>query len=656
MCGITGFWSTNIRQYEPDRVLDVMVSAIKHRGPDDEGVWTDSDCGVFLGHRRLSVIDLSNEGRQPMLSRSGRYVISYNGEVFNYAELRRQLAAPAWRGHSDTEVMLEAFDQWGVEGAVKRFNGQFAFAVWDVRESVMILARDRLGIKPLYVGRFGDTFAFGSELKSLAAHPSFDGRIDAEAVTRFLELGYVPGALSIYAAVRKVPPGHILEMREPGAGLSSRSYWSVEDVVENRHAGGDGAEEALDGLEQRLRDAVRLRMVADVPVGAFLSGGIDSSLVVSLMMQEASGPVKTFSVGFEEESFDEAPHATRIAQYLGTDHTNLYVKAGDVFDVLNELPRMYDEPFADVSQVPTCLVSRLARQSVTVSLSGDGGDELFGGYGRYVRALRQWSKVSRIPAPLRGIFRGAAAPVAAIERSRLGRSAAYALGRLVNPGVMPGQFARQLELVGSTDALAFYAQSIRLKAGGLSNRGIRNSSRTAASTNVDIGKGLSFLESMMLTDTLAYLPDDILVKVDRASMDVALEVRVPFLDHRVVEFSWSVPEDLKMRDGQTKWLLRQLLKRYVPERMFERPKQGFAIPLGAWLRGPLRDWAESLLADRQVAAGGLVDPTSVKAIWKAHLAEKGDFEMLLFRIISLQQWLDQKGESSTNRLTAASIT
>ncbi|HUF10718.1 MAG TPA: asparagine synthase (glutamine-hydrolyzing), partial [Rhodothermales bacterium] len=545
MCGITGFWSREVPSYEPRETLEMMISTLSHRGPDDEGRWSDPDGRLHFGHTRLSVIDLSAEGHQPMVSRSGRFVITFNGEIFNFEDLKKDLGSSGWRGHSDTEVMLAAIEQWGVERAVAHFNGQFAFALWDTFDRVLFLVRDRIGIKPLYFGQFNETIVFGSELKALRSHPEFVHDLSPQAVVDFLELGYVPSPLSIYSNVQKLPPGHILKLTRPGALVETVPFWSAREVVAGRdpHRGTDA--EIVDDLEALLRDSVRMRLVADVPVGAFLSGGIDSSLITSLMTRESRGKVRTFSIGFEEAEYDESPYATDVASHLGTDHTNLYVTSDDVQDLLTELPRMYDEPLADVSQLPTALVSRLARKSVTVSLSGDGGDELFGGYSRYERAIRYWRLVSKIPSLLRRLAKGVAGPTAAFESSKFGMDASFALSRSLLRPAMPGQFARQIELVGSADGWEFYNRGIRLNAGSLTSGALRGKAADDLPPAFRSFDGLTFLESMQLTDLQSYLPDDILVKVDRASMDVALEVRVPLLDHRVVEYSWQVPERLK---------------------------------------------------------------------------------------------------------------
>jgi len=654
MCGITGFWISERPSYEVEPVLDSMIARVRHRGPDDEGSWIDQSAGVCLGHTRLSVIDLSAEGHQPMQSASGRYVLTYNGEVFNYEDLRRELDGVQWRGHSDTEVMLAAFEKWGVGAAVSRFNGQFALAVWDRQEHNLTLARDRLGIKPLYWGLAGTTMLFASELKSIASHPSFRGSINPEAAYRFLELGFVPGPLSIFEGIQKLPPGHTVTLSRPDDTASSAPFWSLDEVVAARSFGDESDESRVDQLQLLLADAVRKRMIADVPLGAFLSGGIDSSLIVALMQNEGAGRVKTFSIGFDDDSFDEAPHAERIAGHLGTDHTNLYVSAAETFDLLAELPSIYDEPFADESQIPTALVSRLARQFVTVSLSGDGGDEFFGGYDRYGRVLSHWHRLERYPFAARRLADLTGNTVSSLERTSAGRNLALAAARRFNPSASSGQVGRLLNLAGARDLGAFYRRSVRLDARSLAGPALRGIEPVGGTEGRLHNGSITDREALMLADGLSYLPDDILVKVDRASMDRALEVRVPLLDHRVVEFSWSLPERMKYRDGVTKCILRTLLARYVPNEMFERPKHGFAVPLHDWLRGPLRDWSEGLLDPTSLSGHGFVDPKAVSGLWRDHLAARSNAKTMLWRILTLEAWKKSLERDAMSRATAAS--
>ncbi|MFN2566823.1 MAG: asparagine synthase (glutamine-hydrolyzing) [Gemmatimonadaceae bacterium] len=654
MCGITGLLYDRGKQaaHEAAAIVARMTGCVHHRGPDDEGVWLDPDAGVAFGHRRLSVIDLSPEGHQPMLSASGRFAITYNGEIYNYEAIRRELesagAAPAWRGHSDTEVMLAAVEQWGVHGALERFNGMFAFALWDRSQQVVYLARDRIGEKPLYYGWLGDSFVFASELKALRRHPAWTGEIDPRAVALFMQRAYVPAPYSIHAGIRKLRPGVVLVLPWRGgraaASPAETAYWSARAIAEAgsrspfRGTVGD-AEQELDRL---LRDAVALRMAADVPLGAFLSGGVDSSVVVALMQAQSARPVRSFAIGFTEESYDEARHARTVAAHLGTDHTELYVTPAEATDVIPRLPTMYDEPFADSSQIPTYLVSALARRHVTVSLSGDGGDEVFGGYNRYVWGRAIWRRTNWMPRPLRGAI--------ARSLSLLSAESLDAIASSLDPVIparlrvrRPGEKLHKLAAVlGAVDAAGMYE--------GLtthwdpSTRLVRGAGALAAARAEDPAPAQlpDLVSTMMYMDLVGALPDDMLVKVDRASMAVSLEARVPLLDHRVVEFAWTLPVSMKIRDGEGKWLLRKVLDRYVPRAYVDRPKTGFEVPIGAWLRGPLRDWAESLLDERRIREAGLLDATQVRQRWRDHLSGDGDWRHHLWDVLMFQSWLSEQ--------------
>jgi asparagine synthase (glutamine-hydrolysing) len=615
-----------------------MTRTIAHRGPDDSGTWIDPAAGVALGHRRLSVLDLSPAGHQPMVSSSRRYTIVYNGEIYNYRDLRAEIeaagGAPSWRGHSDTEVMLAAFDHWGVPGTLERLNGMFAFALWDSQRRVLILARDRMGEKPLYYGRMGKTFLFGSELKALTVHPDFEQQVNREALTLFLRYDYVPAPLSIWNGIFKLPAAHYLEVAEGGRLIGPPTcYWSLFDVASRGAADPlpDGAE-LLDDLETLLKDAVARRMEADVPVGAFLSGGVDSSLVVALMQAQSSSRVRTFTIGFDDPAYNEAGHAKAVADHLGTAHTELYVSAEDVLGVVPRLPQIWDEPFSDSSQIPTYLVSALTRQQVTVSLSGDGGDELFGGYTRYVAGIRLWSLASRLPESSRHAL-------AALTRSRAGRGAARTMMKLASPSRQVLGLEDRLHKIGdaieagSADQLyrrlvSRFQEPSALVIGGGEPRG-------AAAPAVPDLPGVA--EKMMYLDTLTYLPDDILAKLDRASMAVSLEGRIPFLDHRVVEFAWRLPISARIRNGQGKHVLRQLLYRHVPRPLLDRPKSGFGLPLSGWLAGPLRAWAEDLLDEARLRAEGFFDPIAVRRLWNEHVRHERRHQVL-WNILMFQAW------------------
>ena len=610
MCGLTGFAGVPRSADELRANVRAMSDAIVHRGPDDSGEYVDDANGIAFGFRRLSIVDLSEAGHQPMTSASGRFVMMFNGEVYNYeairAELRAAGLAPEFRGHSDTEVMLAAFEAWGIEAAVRRFVGMFAIALWDRNEKVLHLVRDRMGVKPMYYGFSGPTFLFGSELKALRRHPDFNGRVDRTAVAAYLRYLYVPAPLSIYEGIHKQMPGTIVTLRGGTRGVQTRTYWSAADAaaqgIANRFRGDEiEAADALDGL---LRDAVALRMVADVPLGVFLSGGVDSSLVTALMQVQASQPVKTFTIGFEEGAYDEATYAAAIAKHLGTAHTELYVTPADAMNVIPSLPEMYDEPFADSSQIPTYLVSKMARQYVTVSLSGEGGDEVFGGYRRYFEGQRLLRTFGRVPSPLRRLLgRGVlAVPSRAWDRVlKQGGTQMQKLGR-----ALQNLDDLYFELVGHW----------------------RNVDAPRPSSSI-----ADPIERMMYFDQITYLPDDILAKVDRASMAASLEAREPLLDHRVVELAWTLPLSMKVQGGQGKRILRRVLDRYVPRELIERPKMGFKVPIDTWLRGPLRGWAEDLLSERKLREHGLVDVDVVRRGWKS-----GASADQLWAVLMLQAW------------------
>ncbi|MDO1528148.1 asparagine synthase (glutamine-hydrolyzing) [Fulvimonas sp. R45] len=655
MCGITGIWESGASGSPQcrDQLLRAMTGALRHRGPDDAGFFADANAGIALGHRRLSIVDLSPLGHQPMMSPSGRHVIVFNGEVYNHARLRPELekAGFAFRGHSDTEVMLAAIEHWGLEAALDRFVGMFAFALWDKQNRTLVLARDRLGIKPLYYGWGGSFFAFSSELKAFSAIPGFANQINRDALCLLLRYNYIPEPWSIWQHIYKLPPGCFLRVdaqiaRTPMnvAALTSRiaHFWSARDVAEagERERFKLSDADATAELDRLLRDAVRLRMEADVPLGAFLSGGVDSSAVTALMQVQASRPVKTFSIGFEGDDYDEAKHAKAVAKHLGTDHHELYVTARDALNVVPQLPTMFDEPFADSSQIPTFLVSKFARGTVTVALSGDGGDELFAGYNRHFwgGGLRQ--RLDSIPHPVRRALSGA------LRGQWFGRSLEHltpmlpARFRLKNPRAKADML---VDMLGASSNEERY-------------RLLVSQWRDPAAVVLDASEPHTMLddpfmravltdpaERMMYNDLVTYLPGDILTKVDRASMAVGLEARVPLLDHRVVEYAWRLPVQKKIRNGQGKWLLRQVLYQYVPRELIERPKQGFGGPVHQWLRGPLRDWAESLLAEDGLRREGFFDPGPIRAMWQAHLSGRADSTYRLWGVLMFQSWLRNDG-------------
>jgi asparagine synthase (glutamine-hydrolysing) len=645
MCGIAGFFDARpAARATREAVVAAMTEALRHRGPDDGGLWVDADAGIALGSRRLAIIDVSTAGHQPMVSADGRYVIAYNGEIYNHAELASRLRAQgvALRGHSDTEILLEGVARWGLAAALAECEGMFAFALWDRETRELTLARDRLGIKPVYWARMGGVFVFGSELKALARHPAWSPEIDPGALAEFLRLGYVPAPLSIYRGAHKLAPGMLLTLA--GGEVRQARYWDLPALAAagRRHPLAGGESEVLSDLEKVLRRSVRNEMVSDVPLGAFLSGGIDSSLVTALMQAESGRPVKTFTIGFSAEGYDEARHAKQVAAHLGTEHTELYVEERDARDVIPLLPTCYDEPFADSSQIPTQIVSRLARRHVTVALSGDGGDELFAGYTRYAWGGKARRILAAVPWPLR---RSAAELVGALSADALRGLARLTPARLriSRPEEKAAKLASLLRQ-GDADATYRHLVSLWPEAETLVPAAAQG---RAAQPYPGLAEDFpDFIERMMLLDALTYLPDDLLTKVDRASMSVSLEVRVPLLNHRVVEFAWRMPLTMKLRRGTGKWALRQILYRHVPRALVERPKQGFAVPLAAWLRGPLKGWADDLLARDALRRSGLLDPAPIAARWREHRVGEQDWSAGLWAVLMFQSWLFQGGASA----------
>ncbi len=670
MCGLTGFQT--IRGGSPDELTATaarMADRIRHRGPDDSGVWVDADASIALAHQRLSILDLSPAGHQPMASAGGRFVIAFNGEIYNHLDIRAELqaagVAPAWRGHSDTETLLAAFEHWGVQATLAKTVGMFAIALWDVRERTLHLARDRFGEKPLYYGWAGSgtgrAFVFGSELKALRAFPGFANPVCRQALAQYMRFMVVPAPRSIHQGIYKLEPGCVLTisgappadapaqpLRPPAVyqSLSLRRWWSLADVVQ---AGAQNQitdeAEAVQMLEQRLQDAVRLQSLADVPLGAFLSGGVDSSTIVALMQQQAARPVKTFTVGFEEAGFDELPHARAVAQHLGTDHTELFVTAAEAQAVIAQLPAMYDEPFADSSQIPTHLVCRAARQHVTVALSGDAGDELFGGYNRYFWGPRIWAKLAWLPFLVRQALGTAisAMPVAGWDALSGPANALLPGGQgIAQAGDKAHKLAARLRGVRNLDDLYLSLVS-EWQDPAQVVRGENGLVQEPPSLLDDPLPAQGVADSplrMMYRDSMTYLPDDILCKVDRAAMAVSLETRAPFLDHRVAELAWRLPLGMKIRGGQGKWALRQVLYRHVPRELIDRPKAGFGIPVGQWLRGPLRPWAESLLDEKRLQTEGYFHPTPIRQKWAEHLAGRRDHTASLWAVLMFQSWLE----------------
>lgn len=639
MCGVAGFLETNgLPEGSLERAVREMTGPLSHRGPDAEGYWCDAEAGVALGHRRLAIVELSPAGDQPMVSRSGRYVLVFNGEIYDHEKLRSLARPPAsWRGRSDTESLLAGFESFGVVPTFERGTGMFAAAVWDRETRTLTLVRDRLGEKPLYYGWQGSTFLFGSELKALCRHPSFEPRVDQHALAAFLKLGYVPAPHSIYQGIHKLPPGTSLTVpaRSGRQEAQPRAYWSLAAVAgraaEAPFEGSD--EEAVDELERLVGDAVEGQLMSDVPLGAFLSGGIDSSTVVALMRRRSSAPVRTFTVAFEESAFDESQAAREVAMHLGTEHAELLVTPAEALAVIPRLPTLYDEPFGDSSAIPTWLLAGLARRHVSVALSGDGGDELFAGYGRYRRTRQVWARARSLPPVTRAaVALGLGAlPAASLQRVLMHMRA----------GGFPHLFADRVRGVRT----AFTAESVdALYDERVSNWPdpallLQSGAKPAATFADAVPFGRTDpTERMMALDTLTYMPDDVLVKVDRAAMAASLETRVPLLDHRVVEFAWSLPLRFKVRDDDAKWLLKQLLYRHVPRSLVDRPKQGFGVPIAAWLRGPLRDWAEDLLSPQALEDDGPFRAAPITELWRQHLAGLGSWEHRLWPVLMYQQW------------------
>ncbi len=648
MCGFAGLLST--AGFTRDELADHagrMIAPIAHRGPDDRGVWVDAHAGVALGFRRLAILDLSPQGHQPMRSASGRFVIAFNGEVYNFADLRRDLEQRGFvfKGHSDTEVMLAAFERWGIREAVGRFVGMFALAVWDTQLRQLTLVRDRLGKKPLYVYREPGLITFGSELKALFAGPSFDRAIDRSAVASYLRYLCVPAPKTIFQRAIKLPPAHMLTVSDAQLPLPQpQRYWALEqaarDGLANPVAGGEA--EAIEALDALLSDAVRCRLRSDVPLGALLSGGVDSSAIVALMQEASATPVKTYTIGFAEAAFDESRHAARVAAHLGTDHTELRITAADAQALVPRLAEIFDEPFADPSQLPTLLVAQLARRQVTVALCGDGGDELFGGYNRYVYGAQILARVNRIPRAVRQTVGAGLGSVSAPAWDRM-----HHLTTAVLPGVPQAHFGERVHKLGHLLAAGSMGDMYRSLLSAwqepqvLLGTDVEGDGAPDADLTGRILDGASpahVLDRMMLADQLMYLPDDLLAKVDRTSMAVSLEVRAPLLDHRVVEFSWRLPRTLKVRGNVGKWILRQVLYRRVPKSIVERPKMGFSVPIDHWLRGPLRGWAEDLLFCDSPGGGGLLDRAAVARAWQEMHEGRPRAGTAVWAAVMLQAW------------------
>lgn len=654
MCGFAGFFGfpAGIEAARAAAMAETMASSIAHRGPDDAGCWIDAEAQIALGHRRLSILDLSPAGAQPMPSASGRFVIAFNGEIYNHLDLRDDLAqaghAPDWRGHSDTETLLAGIEAWGVGDCLTRARGMFAFALWDRRDRILTLARDRVGEKPLYYGVAGRggrrCLVFGSELKALRRFPALDAQIDRDSLCLLLRHNYIPAPRTIYRDVFKLEPGCFAQFSADNMSPALHRYWSAIDTALAGRARpfSQGPDEAVEQLEFLLRDAVKSQMISDVPLGAFLSGGVDSSTIVALMQAQSTAPIKTFTIGFSEDAFDEAGHARGVARHLGTDHTELYVSPREAMDVIPQLPRMYDEPFSDSSQIPTALVARLARRHVTVSLSGDAGDELFCGYNRYLFTQRLFAKLARVPAPVRRRIAALLMSVPPHAWSRVMTLAGPVLPRALQLSNAGDKIHKGAAVLDVPDAEALYLRLVSHWQDPASIVVDGREPETLVSRRPETLGPLADIEQMMALDLKTYLPDDILVKVDRAAMATSLETRVPFLDPRVIAFAWSLPIDHKLRNGVTKWPVRQILDKYVPKHLIERPKMGFGVPIDAWLRGPMREWAEGLLAESRLRGDGFFHPGPIRQKWQEHLSGQRNWQYHLWDVLMFQAWLDDQ--------------
>jgi asparagine synthase (glutamine-hydrolysing) len=656
MCGFTGFLMSEAGKInEMEEVVSSMNSTLTHRGPDDKGLWIDNDEGIALGHRRLSILDLSTAGHQPMHSLSNRFTMVFNGEIYNHLEIRKELESSKanifhWKGHSDSETLLAAIEEWGLEKALQLSIGMFSIALWDRDKRVLSLARDRFGEKPLYYGWVNKSFVFGSELKAIKAYPGFNNPICRRALSNYLRFMYVPAPQSIYVDIFKLEPGQYLEIGSKditGQTVKIKKYWSLEEEIKEAQLNlFTNESEALETLESALNESIKMQMLSDVPLGAFLSGGVDSSLIVALMQKQSSQSVKTFTVAFEESEFDESPFAGEIARHLGTNHHELFVSSSEAQGVISKLPVIYDEPFADSSQIPTHLISMAAKKEVTVSLSGDAGDELFGGYNRYFWGPRIWSKISWIPFFMRNMISSSICSISQERWDILGASinkfqkASQGINRL---GDKAYKLSETLNNVKSIDDLYFNLISIWHDSSNII-KGIDLSNAEAINSRKKYPRSLDLDDAssrMMFWDSLNYLPDDILCKVDRAAMACSLETRVPFLDHRVSKIAWQLPTNMKIRGNEGKWALRQILYRHVPRELIERPKAGFSIPLGSWLRGPLRQWAETLLSEDRLIKEGYFYPEPIRTMWSDHLRGKRDWGHKLWTILMFQSWLEE---------------
>jgi asparagine synthase (glutamine-hydrolysing) len=652
MCGINGFYSKSSSTF--NNVIIKMNSAISHRGPDTNGSWMDKDSGIVLGHQRLSIIDLSTTGNQPMRSNSERFILTYNGEIYNHLEIRKELekinSNVNWRGNSDTETLLEAIDFWGIDITLNKIDGMFAFVIWDKKNRCLILARDRIGEKPLYYGYQGEgdekVFLFGSELKALKVHPQFKGEINRDAIALQLRHNCIPAPYSIYRDIYKLLPGNYLKFKESDLKKNlipaSKIYWSLVEtaIYGNNNQLQNSEKDIKEELEKQLKLSVKKQMISDVPLGAFLSGGIDSSTIVSLMQSQSIKPIKTFTIGFEESEYSEAKYAKKIAKHIGTHHTELYISSKKAMDVIPKLPTVYDEPFSDSSQIPTFLVSQLSKEHVKVALSGDGGDELFCGYNRYLVGKKLSAILNLIPLTLR---KSVSSSIKLISEENWTKISKFlpVLNKYSNFGDKVYKGTNALEAKTIYDMYYSLCSHWKNPTEAVLNSIEPGTLLTEFKPKLD---DLNDQQQMMVLDLLTYLPNDILVKIDRAAMASSLETRAPFLDHKLIEYVWKVPHSLKFKNNQGKWILRKILAKYVPKNLIERPKMGFGVPIDMWLRGPLKDWAENLLSEKRLKQEGYFDSKLIRMKWEEHLSGNRNWQSDLWNILMFQAWIDAESQ------------
>ncbi len=643
MCGIVGFWGGN----PEEAVLQNMAEAIAHRGPDDGGRWVDADQAIALSQQRLSIVDLSPAGHQPMISSCGRYVLIFNGEIYNFRNIRQKLDQEAhrnWQGHSDTEVLLEAISSWGVEQALKHSVGMFALALWDKKDATLTLTRDRMGEKPLYFGKLDEVLVFSSELKALKRHPNFKAQINHDALTLMMRHMYIPAPFTIYSGIHKILPGTYYVFSKERPEPTVKKYWDIFNVFSegSKNPFQGSPDEAVNALEELLKQSIKDQMIADVPLGAFLSGGVDSSTIVALMQSINTGPVKTFSIGFDVAAYNEADHAKSVAAHLGTDHTEFYVSEKQAQDVIPLLPDIYCEPFADASQIPTYLVAKLARNDVTVSLSGDGGDELFSGYRRYQLGQNLWQRFNKIPLPLRRLASYCATLPSPNGWDGLAAPLLCMLPQHKRPQLIGEKIHKAAGLLNFNNSDELYSHVVSHWKNP-SDIVLNSREPQGPLTGLlPVPENLSAIERMMYKDTISYLPDDILTKVDRAAMAVSLESRVPLLDHRIIEFAARLPLSIKRHNNTAKWPLRQVLYRHVPKTLIERPKAGFSVPIDAWLRGALQDFAEDLLDENKLRQQGIFNPAPIRKAWQDHLSGKRNMQYHLWGVLMFQAWHEKQ--------------